>query len=145
MKSDRRTLQIARHEAAHAFVAEYLGVRVTRAVLAPPRTKNRGYVCYDRRRRVGKLRRAIIAMAGTVAEQRWHRVRRFLVSSADYKEIARSFHDSDLGYIRYLARVYVSIGVKEIDAMARELRKRDLSGAEVRRIFKRARPGRWRE
>jgi hypothetical protein len=133
-------LRTARHEAAHAVVAELFGIRVTRLELyAKP---YRGYIgaCWlDRRFDRGRLTRALIAAAGPVAEHQWHKVPRRWFQTSDANDLQNAFSvKRDLDLVIETTRRIVREHAETIDRVARELFKRgNLTGTEVRRILAR--------
>lgn len=133
-----RTLQTARHEAAHAVAAELFGIPVTRVELyEKPKRGLIGACHFDRRFNQGRLVHAIIAAAGPVAEHRWHRLPRRWFPTGDAKMLEKAFPaPCDLSLVVASARSLVSRNAKKIDRVARALVKRDLSGAEVRRLLR---------
>jgi hypothetical protein len=116
-------------------LGEKLGSRVRKLELVGT---ERGWCYWDNRVKNTRFRLAIIAMAGTIAERKWHRLRHKLISSGDFFKIRRhGFDGVNLEPLDLLTCMYVGLWSKQIERVARELVKRDLTGDEVRALIKR--------
>jgi len=134
MKPFRRTIRTARHEAAHAVIAEAVGYRVSRVWLL---AEDAGFTEHRHPILPDPLKRAMIAMAGHAAEMRWHRAKKTHVPAGDHRTVlAMGFRGRSLPTILMLARGAVEENAEAIDAVARELVKSDLTGRDVRRIMR---------
>lgn len=138
-KSGRRRVisRTARHEAAHAVIAEACGVRVKWVTIVP--AEDYAGLCeYDRRFKRGPLIQGVIAMAGTAAEQLWHGRRYTNVHRYDWQTVNRLdvFHGQDWGLLQDMTRIIVRQRKRQIDRIARALMKRGtLTGDEVRELL----------
>jgi hypothetical protein len=131
----RRLLSTARHEAAHAVVASYVGIPVTRAWIDP---SGDGWVSYDLRFRHPPLTRAVVCMAGTAADHLWNRLPLKLVSAGDAVFIRDTlkFYGSDWGHLEHLARGLLLKHESAVQALAFALQRQDLTGCEVRELIR---------
>lgn len=132
---------IARHEAAHAVIAEAFGVRVTRVTIERFHDfegRFEGLCEYDKRFKRGPLIQALIAMAGTSAEQLWHGVPLTKVSRLDAARIERFdvFHGLDWGALQDISRMLVRERARPIKRVAQRLMQaQTLTGKEVRALL----------
>jgi hypothetical protein len=91
IKSRRTVLSTSRHEAAHAVIAEKLGIHVQRLHLAPPVDRAVVGACeLDGRsmRKVGPFTMGLILMAGSVADNYWRSEAIGIVSGDDHAALA---------------------------------------------------------
>jgi hypothetical protein len=129
-----RTIRVARHEAAHAVVATMLGFQVERVFLTNRGTG--GCVTRDPRRPC-PLMLGMIAMSGHAADRKWSGVPLMLVPAGDHRIVKRlGFSGRSLPTLVALARGQVEVHAELILRVARELKKRDLTGREVRAIIR---------
>jgi hypothetical protein len=130
----RRLLSVCRHEAAHAVAHEVLGNRV-RAVRVE--SARRGFCEYGVRGKPDPLVEGITALAGHAADIYWGKRARTVVPADDHKRVlALGFRGRSLPTLLEMASQSVAAYFEVIDAVARELWRRDLTGADVRRIMR---------
>lgn len=134
MKPFCRTIRTARHEAAHAVVAEACGYRVRRVWLL---AEEAGFTETWYPILPDPMARAIIALAGHAAEMRWHRQPAKLIEAGDHRTVrAMGFRGRSYPTLLALARGTVDEHAVAIEAVAQALRKSDLTGRDVRRIIR---------
>ena len=130
----KRSIQTARHEAAHAVCAEYLGLRCVRVELLGSFHGNTYFNANDK---ATGLTQAISVAAGSVAEHIWHRLPRNRMSRGDRRTLGILYRRpreraavmaATESVVRYLATA--------IQRVAKELKRRDLTGREVRAIMR---------
>lgn len=132
-RKTRHKLQVARHEAAHAVIAELVGHEVISVKLTRP-----GYgVCKVRHTCEDPMRLGMIALAGHAADMKWHRFGMWRrVSDSDLRMFRRlGFRDMSAVTVLNIARNLIDENADVVNSLARELLKRDLSGEEVREIM----------
>ncbi len=132
-----QAIQLARHEAAHAVAAEVVGHSVQVARLT---RKGCGYVRVHHGSCRDPMRHGIVALAGHAADMKWGRFGMWRNVSAVDKHIfdQLGFRDMSAVTILNIARSLVDAHADIIQALAVELKQRDLSGDECREIMQKA-------
>lgn len=136
-----RRLRDARHEAAHAVIAESLGIRVCSVVLKEDDGDGtRGYCVLDRRSRAPYLAQAVVFAAGSVVEHMHRHRPRQLFASGDLEliEKLKFGHPLSFALVCDLTHSYLKHprARRNVERVASALLKRDLSGKEVRSLIR---------
>lgn len=128
-----RQICVCRHEAAHAIVGEYLGQPVKEMKVT---SKDTGHTRFQRDI-TDPLAMGIILSAGHAAEMRWHRKSSRYISAGDGRMLKKAgFKPHSLGTLLALARTLVEMHIEAIETCAQALKMSDLTGRDVRRIFR---------
>ncbi len=142
IKARRTALSTSRHEAAHAVIAEYLGIRVVGLSLSPVAGGVTIGGCeLDGRslRHVGIFAMAMALKAGSVADNYWRSAEVGIVSGGDHErlvEMGANQMDFRALYIAVRPIVASRRGVIERVAHAlRESKMGKLSGKRVRELL----------
>ncbi len=146
-----RTLNVARHEAAHAVATELLGGRVAevRLLRRPLKAGKLGvlqaYSRRDGRARLTPLAAAVVSVVGSsyecgVAPRKNRRKPIGSIDGGDARQLKSAKVCSfDIGLLDHLARCWARQPLVRrcIEAVARALLKKDLKGGDVRAIMQR--------
>jgi hypothetical protein len=112
----------AYHEAAHAVVGLRLGLKLVRVAIGLKKRNGRlehGHVTFARGR-MDPMRDGMMTMAGTAAEQKWHRMPKSRFSSGDwrYLEERRGYKPDSILTLLALARAQVDRHAEAIELVA---------------------------
>ena len=139
----RRTLRLARHEAAHAVATEFMGGRVARVVILkrPDKHGSWAYSVRDLRTFMSGLAAACVSSAGGAAEHRHGYLAAGRYPSGDYEvmSVRQGICGYDIALLDGLMQCWLKIPLVRdcAEAVARALLRRDLTGDDVRRIIRR--------
>lgn len=140
----KRLMNTCYHEAAHAVIAERVGLRVERVEVLGT-FRGRTYLQKDKKGRPQKatpLCQAMVYCAGSIAEHVFQGLARNEVTLGDRKLLRLLYPvPNDRAAVMAATEHFVRRYRRSIRRVALELKKRDLTGAQVRRlIFGRATP-----
>lgn len=129
-------LSVARHEAAHAVIGESFGFRCRRVEI---HSAERGVCIWDGRTWKGRgiIAHAVVALAGTAAEQLWHRMPAGYIRDDDGRGLlSMGFTMQDLAPGMSLAKRAVRFHKAAIWRVADALLESGaLTGAQVRDLI----------
>ncbi len=131
----KRRIKVCRHEAAHAVVAHALGFKVLRIKITSEST---GFTeTYHSEKTPCPMMLGMVAMAGKCADRLWHRLGRGWFPEADLRTVKRlGYSWRAIATLEALAMAQVHEHAETIDRVARELKKRDLTGRELIALIK---------
>jgi hypothetical protein len=132
----KRTIRTARHEAAHAVCAEYFGIRCDRVELLG---SFHGNTYLFTKAKATCFTQGVMVSAGSVAEQLWHRQPRTVMARGDRRVLKILFtRGRERAAVMSATEALVHYARPAVEAVARELKRRDLTGREVRKLMRSA-------
>jgi hypothetical protein len=132
-KSPKRLIAVARHEAAHAVIGELLGFRVFELSIGGE-LGNCGLKIGPKK--ADPLQLAMVVMAGHAADVLFNGRRKTRIAKEDHAVLVKmGFKGRSFPTLLALAMGIVSENELTIRTVANFLKKKDLTGREVRKIM----------